>query len=139
MARKVYSSPSINVSFDAAICIHSAMCLNGLPQVFDLDSRPWISPDAAAADEIAAVVERCPSGALQYERLDGAPQEQADASTIVDPIPNGPLMVRGAIDVRGADGQVIRHDTRVTLCRCGGSANKPFCDNTHRRNGFTAD
>lgn len=138
MPRKTYTAPTINVTFDAQRCIHSANCLRGLPVVFDLEAKPWIKADAAQADEIAAVIERCPSGALQYERLDGGPAEAPDTNTIVYPIPDGPLMVRGDVNVLDGDGNAIDAGFRVTLCRCGGSSNKPFCDNTHRRNGFRA-
>lgn len=138
MARRVYTSDKINVSFDASRCIHTARCLRGLPQVFDLDAKPWISPDSADPDDIAAAVEQCPSGALQYERLDGGEQEQADAPPFIQPLVNGPLMVRGDVRMIDAEGNVISDGVRMTLCRCGQSSNKPFCDNTHRKIGFTA-
>ena len=136
--RKLYTSAAINVTFEGRLCVHAAECLRGLPQVFDLDSRPWISPDAATADDVAKVVERCPSGALQYERLDGGTQEQPPDQPVVFPIPNGPLAVHGDVPVINAEGQRLSEGFRHTLCRCGGSSNKPFCDNTHRRIGFQA-
>lgn len=138
MARRTYTGNAINVSFDAARCIHSARCLRGLPQVFDLDAKPWIAPDAAPAADIAALIEQCPSGALRYERLDGGPPEAPDAKVTVQPLPNGPLAIRGDITLLGSDGEPLDAGYRAALCRCGGSANKPFCDNTHRTNGFTA-
>lgn len=136
--RRVYTADSIDVSFDAAICIHSANCLRGLPQVFDVDARPWISPDMAPADEIAEVVERCPSGALQYLRKDGAAGEAKPAETLLMPSTNGPYVLRGNIELRDNTGALISDGVRMTLCRCGGSENKPFCDNTHRKIGFEA-
>ncbi len=136
MARRVYSSDKINVSFDSALCIHTANCLRGLPQVFDLDAKPWISPDTASPEDVAEVVERCPSGALQYERLDGGPQEQPEAEPLIYATQNGPLMVRGDVKLLDADGNVKSDGHRMTLCRCGESSNKPFCDSTHRKNGF---
>jgi hypothetical protein len=78
-----------------------------------------------------------PRGRSTIRRLDGGPQEQAPDETIVDPRPDGPLFVRGRVRIVGDEGRVIREDTRVALCRCGGSANKPFCDGRHRRIGFT--
>jgi CDGSH-type Zn-finger protein len=56
-------------------------------------------------------------------------------NTIV-PMPAGPLYVRGRVQLRSADGSVIVEDTRLALCRCGKSHNKPFCDNSHRGVGF---
>ena len=65
MSRKVYSGHDVDVSFDPAVCQHAAECVRGLPPVFDTTRRPWILPDAAAADDVIEVVGRCPSGALQ--------------------------------------------------------------------------
>lgn len=134
--RKAYHGASIEVSFDLDRCIHVAQCLLGLPDVFDLDRRPWIRPDAAAADDVARIVERCPSGALQYRRLDGGPDEHHDG-TVVTPMRDGPLRVIGETSVVGADGPTERLP-RSTLCRCGHAARKPFCDNSHLRVGFKA-
>ena len=68
--RKAYEGREIEVSFDNEVCEHSGECVRGLPAVFDTKRRPWIEPDGADADEVAAQVERCPSGALQYRRID---------------------------------------------------------------------
>src|SRR3989442_7833055 len=81
--RKVYRGRDIEVSFDLDICIHVAECLRGDPKVFQLRRRPWVLPDAGDANVIAEVVERCPSGALQYTRLDGGPQEERGGATSV--------------------------------------------------------
>lgn len=137
MTRRHYRGKDIEVSFDLDQCIHVGECLRRLPETFALDRRPWIAPDAASADDVAAVVERCPSGALQYQRLDGGAQEVGPAPVTVTPVRNGPLLVRGRIEMRRDDGtrEVM---PRATLCRCGSSANKPFCDNTHLRIGFRA-
>jgi hypothetical protein len=81
---------------------------------------------------------RCPTGALTFERLDGGPQEPSSAEVRVSPRPNGPLFLRGDVKITDASGEVARGATRVALCRCGGSANKPYCDGTHRSNGFRA-
>ncbi|MBF6599585.1 MAG: (4Fe-4S)-binding protein [Dehalococcoidia bacterium] len=133
-----YRSEQIVVYWEPAYCIHTARCLEGLPQVFDVRRRPWIDITAASADAIAGVVAGCPTGALSFARLDGGPQEQAPADTEVTVWRNGPLFLRGRIRIVGADGSPVREATRVALCRCGGSDNKPFCDGTHRANGFRA-
>jgi uncharacterized Fe-S cluster protein YjdI len=133
-----YESAEIEVTFEPGICIHAARCLAILPQVFDVRQRRWIAPENASADDVAATVRHCPSGALRYRRLDGGPAESPDTEPSVAPQPDGPLWVRGNIDLRDPDGNLVRHVTRAALCRCGGSANKPFCDNTHRTNGFHA-
>jgi uncharacterized Fe-S cluster protein YjdI len=65
---QTYEAPGITVTFDPNVCRHTAICLRGLPAVFDVKRKRWIRPEPASADEVAAQVERCPSGALQYER-----------------------------------------------------------------------
>lgn len=133
-----YSDDRIDISYDSSRCIHAAECVRGLPEVFDVGRRPWILPSGAGADAIAAVIGRCPSGALHYTRLDGgAPEASLEQQTIV-PMPGGPLYVRGRVQLRTSDGSLIVQDTRVALCRCGKSGNQPFCDNSHSRAGFDA-
>ncbi|MDR0848686.1 MAG: (4Fe-4S)-binding protein [Propionibacteriaceae bacterium] len=70
MSRKTYFGDSINVSFDPDVCKHAAECVHGLPDVFDVKRRPWIIVDKADAEKVAEVVDRCPSGALEYEWVD---------------------------------------------------------------------
>lgn len=135
--RKVYRGEKVEVSFDLDLCIHVAECLRGDPEVFQLRRRPWVAPDQADPDTVAEVVRRCPSGALKYRRLDGGPQEE-HAQTTVTPLRDGPLLVEGEIEVRRPDGSVERLP-RATLCRCGLSEHKPFCDNHHLDSDFEAD
>ena len=136
--KRTYAGSAIEVDWEPRPCIHAQRCVQSLPQVFKADARPWIVIDAAGADAIAATVEQCPTGALHYRRLDGGPQEQPQDETTVEPRPNGPLFVRGRTRIVAEDGSLIREDTRVALCRCGGSANKPFCDGSHLRIGFAS-
>jgi len=133
---KEYRGDDIVVIWEPVFCIHAANCLAGLPDVFDASRRPWVEPDLAPADDIAEVVMSCPTGALHFRRLDGGAEEPEPSETTVDVRPNGPLYVRGKIRIEDASGHLIREDTRVALCRCGGSENKPFCDGTHRVIGF---
>lgn len=133
---RYYAGQEIEISYDANRCIHATECLRGLPAVFDSARRPWIQPAGALPNVIAEVIERCPSGALHYRRLDGGPAEEPDDPTTITARRNGPLYVRGAIQLHGTDGTVLIEDTRMALCRCGASGNKPFCDNSHRRVGF---
>ncbi len=75
---QVYETPEITVTFDPNICIHSGVCVRGLPAVFDVRRRDWVRAYAASAEEVAAQIKRCPSGALQY-RL---PTSEADAGAM---------------------------------------------------------
>jgi len=138
MTKRSYEGPDIRVTYDAARCIHAAECVRGLPAAFDPERRPWIAPAAAAADEVAAVIHRCPTGALAWERLDGGPAEVPDATNTVTVSSDGPLYLRGRIEVRDADDRVVSRETRAALCRCGASATKPWCDGSHARAGFRA-
>lgn len=131
-----YQGEGIIVHWEPGLCIHVASCIRNLPGVFDPNARPWVRVQAAAADEIAAAVESCPTGALRYERIDGAPQEEPDVPTTVQPRLNGPLFVRGDVEVIDVQGHVTREGTRLALCRCGSSQNKPYCDLSHRAVGF---
>jgi uncharacterized Fe-S cluster protein YjdI len=133
---RVYANDRIEVTWEPTFCIHAAECLRGLPAVFDNRRRPWIIVDNGSAVDIAEVIQRCPTGALHFSRLDGGPQEPVPEKTTVIERPNGPLYVRGKITILAQDRTQIREDTRVALCRCGSSTNKPFCDGSHRKVGF---
>lgn len=134
---RTYTSDDIDVTYDAVRCIHSAECVRRLPAVFDTHKRPWVQPANAGADEVAAVVERCPTGALHYVRQSGH-QEAAPTTNTIRLEANGPLYVRGDVEIVRPDGTIVVRDTRLALCRCGASQNKPFCDNSHLTNGFRA-
>jgi len=133
---RTYAGDAIEVHWEPRLCIHTRNCVRGLPQVFDPDARPWVAAEAADADAIARAIETCPTGALHYRRLDGRTQETPPEQITIEPRPNGPLFVRGRVQIVDNDGHVIREDTRLALCRCGASQNKPFCDGSHRRIGF---
>ena len=137
--KRVYANDAIEVHWEPRLCIHTGNCVRGLPDVFEPSRRPWIEVAAAEADAIARTIETCPTGALHFVRLDGGSQEEAPEETTIEPRPNGPLFVRGRIRIVDPDGNLLREDTRLALCRCGASANRPFCDGTHRRIGFRTD
>ena len=122
---KRYDGAEITVTFDPARCLHAAECLRGLPSVFDVRRRPWIDPDGAVAEQVAEVVRRCPSGALHYEG-GNVPAEEPQRPTTVSAEPGGPLWVRGELVLQTAGGEL--DEVRAGLCRCGQTANAPFCD-----------
>lgn len=138
MAKKEYYSDDIVVTYDVKRCIHAAECIRGLPAVFDTKKRPWIQPDQAQANDVAEVITRCPTGALHFERRDGGTEEAAPAENTIHVDPDGALYVRGNIEITTAEGDLLLQDTRVALCRCGASQNKPFCDNSHHQINFQA-
>ncbi len=59
-------------------------------------------------------------------------------TVLIQPVADGPLVVHGTVDIVGRSGALISRDTGPTLCRCGQSANKPYCDGSHARVGFRA-
>ncbi|MBS1581706.1 MAG: (4Fe-4S)-binding protein, partial [Bacteroidetes bacterium] len=115
-------------------CIHSTKCWKELSAVFKPQERTWIHPDAADAATVRAQVLRCPSGALSLPPEDEAAAINADPQ--VEVTSNGPLLVKGPVQVKHPDGRIERKEGSCALCRCGGSANKPYCDGSHKRNGF---
>jgi len=136
---RTYATDRIEVTWEPRLCVHVGECFQRLPEVFDPWARPWVRPEAADPDTIADIVMRCPSGALHFRRLDDGPPEAELIGEDVELIalPDGPMQVRGHAKLVGADGETIREDTRMVLCRCGSSRKKPFCDGTHRTIGFT--
>ncbi len=133
MKSKVYTfdGDRLTVTWDGKRCIHVEACVHGLPRVFDPKRRPWIEPEHAPADAVAEVVERCPTGALHYARHDGGRGESTPERNAIKVAADGPLYLHGDVTVVNADGDEILRDTRVALCRCGRSSNKPLCDNSH--------
>ena len=132
---KKYATEEIVVEWEPRLCYHSQNCVRSLPQVFDDSRRPWIKIGAATADEVEDAVARCPSGALRTRRLGAVPpkrQQPLKLSASAD----GPLLVSGGVRILDAEGTLLYEGERAALCRCGGSANKPFCDGTHKKNGF---
>jgi CDGSH-type Zn-finger protein/uncharacterized Fe-S cluster protein YjdI len=122
------------IRFDAKKCVHSRNCVLGRPDVFVPNvSGEWIHPDRATPEEVAALAANCPSGAITYERLDGGPQEPPPVVNTLRVRENGPIAVHAPVRLDGAEAGL-----RVTLCRCGASKNKPFCDGSHSAAGFTA-
>lgn len=131
----VYTGRSIEVTWDQHRCIHVAACLRANPAVFDNSRKPWVMPDADDVEKVVEAVERCPSGALQYKRLDGGAAEAPIPVTVLQVMRAGPYHLRGDVTVKLADG-TTRPELRASLCRCGESRTKPYCDNSHRRSGF---
>ncbi len=127
-----YPGTAIEIRFDAGRCIHARNCYLKLPQVFDPGRRPWVDPDAAPAEEIAAMVRTCPSGALTYARRDGGAEEAPPGINRMALLENGPNALHGRLVVDGVQ------MTRATLCRCGQSKAMPFCDHSHVEAGFRA-
>jgi CDGSH-type Zn-finger protein/uncharacterized Fe-S cluster protein YjdI len=124
----------ITLRFHSKRCIHSRHCVLGAPKVFLANVEgPWLHPEQVTVEKCVAIAHACPSGAITYERHDGGAQEAPPAVNVLRIRENGPYAIHAAIDLAG-HGPTLR----ATLCRCGKSRNKPFCDNSHREAGFVA-
>jgi len=135
-SRKSYDAQGIQITYDVDRCLHAAECVRGLPAVFDPRRRPWIRPAAGSPDAVARVVRRCPTGALTFTRRDGGDQEAPPEDNVLTVEAGGPIFGSGDLTLLDAERRAFASETRVALCRCGGSRNKPYCDGTHASIGF---
>jgi CDGSH-type Zn-finger protein/uncharacterized Fe-S cluster protein YjdI len=125
---------ALTLHFEAKRCIHARFCVTGAPNVFLANVKgPWLHPDAMDAERLAEIAHACPSGAIRYARKDGRPDEAAPPVNLIGVREAGPYAVRAALVL---DGNPIGY--RATLCRCGASNNKPFCDGSHHDAHFDA-
>jgi CDGSH-type Zn-finger protein/uncharacterized Fe-S cluster protein YjdI len=132
-----YPGDSLDVLYDRKRCMHAAECGKASAEVFNAKRSPWIEPNEAEKAELVRIVQRCPTGALRAVDSDG--------SLVADPVPpinevtvcpDGPIYVRGRFVVDYGDDGLTAEETRVALCRCGASRNKPYCDAAHSKVRF---
>ena len=131
-----YSGERANVSWHGRLCIHIGECGRAKGELFVGGRKPWCQPDQSPDEEVYEVVLRCPTGALTADYADGSHVEVADSVNTVNVSYNGPLFVRGELSIADAPANAPGLKYRAALCRCGKSANKPFCDNSHDAAGF---
>lgn len=135
--RKEYTNGEITIVWQPRMCMHSGICAKGLPEVFKPKDKPWITITAASTEQLKAQVSKCPSGALSFLINDAPTDAALDTNSVqLTVVPNGPLLVSGKMTITHADGRVEEKESNTALCRCGASANKPFCDGTHRKIDF---
>jgi CDGSH-type Zn-finger protein len=137
--RKEYVGKDITIHDNRRLCSHAAECVNNLKSVFRENDRPWIDPDAASPEAIIETIRKCPSGALSYS-INGSENRDPpyNRSPMVTVSKDGPYAVSGGIEligneIRFGEGASKEH---YTLCRCGASYTKPFCDGTHSQIKF---
>lgn len=136
MSEELVKGRDVTIRFDASRCIHSRGCVLSHPEVYVPNVEgEWIHPDAAPADQVMFTALNCPSGAIRVARQDGT--ATSDRPPMVNTVrirENGPLAFEAELLIRG----VPQASPRATLCRCGQSQNKPFCDGAHTAAGFAA-
>lgn len=130
-----YEGREITIHDNRGVCAHRGYCTAHLPQVFRMEKKPWIDPDSEKSDEIARVIEMCPSGALSYTK-DGVLHKDLSREPKIIVTEDGPYDVEGGVELKDPDGNSPESKEHFTLCRCGGSKNKPFCDGSHWDIGF---
>nr|WP_241878701.1 CDGSH iron-sulfur domain-containing protein [Psychrobacter sp. PraFG1]UNK05269.1 CDGSH iron-sulfur domain-containing protein [Psychrobacter sp. PraFG1] len=132
--KEVVKSDNATVTFDSNRCIHSRNCVLGRPDVFvpNVDGE-WIHPENASPDELLEIAHNCPSGAIQVYHPDGTPMETAPKVNTIRVTENGPSYIHAKHSVQGED-----NGTRMVLCRCGHSKQKPYCDGSHKEVNFEA-
>lgn len=135
-ARADYGSGVLTVHDVRGVCAHVGCCTHGLPDVFVQGGKPWVHPDAGAIEDVVRTVRECPSGALTYS-VDGEYFGDWGGDPAIKSDAGGPYEVSGGIELAGAEFASTVPTDHYTLCRCGGSKNKPFCDGAHWHNGFS--
>ena len=131
-----YVGRQAEVTWHGGLCIHVQECARARGELFVGGRDPWCQPDLASTDEIIEVVSRCPTGALSVQRRDGGAPESAPEANVTVVTSNGPLVVRGDLRIDGAPDNAPGLRFRASLCRCGHSKRKPFCDNSHEDANF---
>jgi CDGSH-type Zn-finger protein len=133
--REDYRGQGITIHDNRAICAHAGRCTDGLASVFKYGEEPWIDPDGSKVAAIIETIRQCPSGALSYS-VDGVEHRDHRQAPAITVTKDGPYEIVGAVQLIGeawGEGASTEH---YTLCRCGASKNKPFCDGRHSSVGF---
>lgn len=139
--QKTYTNGEITVIWQPEKCIHSTRCWKGLYRVFNPKARPWVNMEGASSQRIREQVDLCPSGALSWRNNNAVEAENAgsEEGVTVEVSTNGPLLVHGKLVIKHPSGKTEEKTRLTAFCRCGGSGNKPYCDGSHRKNGFSPD
>jgi len=125
-----YQGTEITIHDNRGVCSHAGYCTDNLASVFRMRQEPWIDPNGAKVEEIIRVVRMCPSGALSFT-INGKKHDSLERESSIKLSKDGPYKVAGGISLIDSAGSNPQSSEHYTLCRCGGSKNKPFCDGTH--------
>jgi len=152
---KKYKNKEITVYWKPSSCIHASACTNGLPEVFNTERRPWVKMEGSVTGKIIEVVDKCPVDALTWKwnnkeknnnvgiehpnhiknrRRSLLKKDEIEISkgASINMMENGPFIVNGAFFLERENGLRSKFSGTVSLCRCGESKLKPFCDGSHR-------
>lgn len=137
--KEAYRGKKITIHDNRSICAHAGVCTDNLSAVFRMKQEPWINPDAARIENIVSTIKNCPSGALSYSVDDAETLDNTGSDPKVFIAPNGPYVVSGGNGLLDTSWSEGASKSQYTLCRCGASKNKPFCDGSHWGIGFVDD
>ena len=132
---KTYENDGFTIIWKPKKCMHSAVCVKMLPNVYHPKDKPWITMENATTAELKKQINACPSGALSYEGKEQDSVDMINASLMA----NGPLLVDGKINLKNTKGETTTLSGTNAFCRCGASSNKPFCDGSHAKVNFKDD
>jgi uncharacterized Fe-S cluster protein YjdI len=132
---KKYRNNELTILWEPKKCIHAAICVKELPGVYDPNAKPWIKPENASIVELKNQIDKCPSGALSYEKIE-TDKQIINMKTAVELMKNGPLLIKGDVEIKLSDGTMVTKEKMTAFCRCGASQNKPYCDGNHKADGF---
>lgn len=134
---KEYSNEEITILWKPAKCIHAAECVRLLPEVYHPEEKPWIKAENATSEALKAQVAKCPSGALSIKNIVAANPNNVASETKIEVTKSGPLIITGTLEVKKVDGSIEKKSRATAFCRCGASNNKPYCDGSHSKIGFS--
>ena len=133
---KKYLKDELTILWKPKKCIHAAVCVQMLPDVYNPNERPWLKQENASIAELKRQINECPSGALSYVESNENQTKKESEMVKATVKENGPMLIKGDIEIVGIDGQTEVKSGMTAICRCGASANKPFCDGAHAKVGF---
>ncbi len=133
---KDFNGDTATVTWNGQLCIHVAECGKAKGDLFDITRKPWCDPNTSSNEEVLNVVKRCPTGSLSVVFNDGSKAEQSATENTITVVYGGPLVLQGELDIEGAPEDAPGLKFRASLCRCGLSKNKPYCDNSHADSDF---
>lgn len=133
---KKYIKDDLTIVWKPGKCIHAAVCVKMLPKVYNPNERPWLKQENASVSELKEQINECPSGALSY--IDANEKQEKEAERLIEATvrKNGPMLIKGAFQITGVDGETVTKSGMTAICRCGASNNKPYCDGGHSKVGF---
>ena len=132
---KRYQKDELTIVWEPAKCIHSGICVKMLPEVYAPKAKPWIQQENASGEQLKEQIDTCPSWALSYA-LESNDSGLEPEGLTVDIMENGPILIKGKLNISHSSGAIETKDKTTAFCRCGASENKPFCDGAHKKIEF---